>query len=236
LQQASGSSRTATTCRSNTGGSAPSGIDVATLFFGNPLSRWTGRWSAALYERFGIDPVESVAWLGVVPLLLAGYAVSCRLSTPEIRPWLWIALVFFVWALGPYLMVFGQNSGIMLPQTLLRYVPIVNNARIPARAFVVVLLTVALVGAVGLAAFRRTRYGTPIGVAAIVAAVINFWPAPHAIFPLHSSFVYDTLRHLPPGVLMEVPFGVGDGNTDRGYVDHMAFYYQTIHGQPRAAA
>lgn len=215
--------------------SAPSGIDIASLFFGNPMNRWTGRWSAGLYDRFGIDPVESVAWLGLAPIALAAYAVLRRRSMPEVRPWLWIGLLFFVWALGPYLMLFGQNSGLMLPQTVLRYVPIVNNARIPARAFVVVLLTVALLGAVALSRLRAAApwRGTAIACLAIAAVLVDFWPAPHAIFPLQSSFVYSTLGHLPRGVLMEIPFGVGDGNTERGHVDHLSLYYQTIHGQPQ---
>ena len=150
---------------------------------------------------------------------------------PEIRLWLWMALLFFVWSLGPYLMVLGRNSGLMLPQTALRYVPIVNNARIPSRAFIVVVLMVALVGAMALSRWRA-KYGAAAAAIAITAVLIDFWPAPHPIFPLQSSFVYETLGRLPRGVLMEIPLGFGDGGAGRGKFDHLSLYYQMIHGQP----
>ena len=67
----------------------------------------------------------------------------------------WIAGLFFVWALGPYLRVFGVNTAFMLPQTILRFVPVVANARIPGRAFVVVQLMIAVLGAMALAPSSR---------------------------------------------------------------------------------
>ena len=58
--------------------SAPAGIDVATMLFGNPFHPLWGVAVRHVYARLGIDLVESGAWLGVVPLALAAYAIARR--------------------------------------------------------------------------------------------------------------------------------------------------------------
>ena len=158
--------------------SAPSGIDVASLVLGNPLHPLSGDVTTSVYRRFTISQIESSAWLGLSPLMLLALAVWRHRSDLEIRRWLWIGGVFLVWSLGPYLMVFGHNSGIMLPHTFIRFLPIVANARMPGRAFVVVQLVVALVGAMVLASRRKTRCGTAIALIATLAVVADYWPRP----------------------------------------------------------
>ena len=59
--------------------------------------------------------------------------------------------VFLVWALGPYLLVGGFDTGLKLPQILARFVPFVANARMPGRAIVVVFMALAVLVAAGLA-------------------------------------------------------------------------------------
>src|SRR5581483_10621561 len=97
------------------------------------------------------------AWLGIVPLLLAGYALTYRRRDPAVRRWVFIGAVFGIWALGPHLILFGWNSGAVLPQALLRYIPIAANARIPGRAMVVVYLALAMLGAIGFSELRSRR-------------------------------------------------------------------------------
>ena len=45
--------------------------------------------------------------------------------------------------------------------------------------------------------------------------------------------MYDTLRRLPRGNVMEVPLGIRDGSGEHGKLDGWALYYQTVHGQPQ---
>ena len=54
------------------------------------------------------------------------------------RTWLLLGCVFLVWSAGPFLRVFGIDTGLPLPQVLLRYVPVVSNARIPPHVGVLV--------------------------------------------------------------------------------------------------
>ena len=132
--------------------SAPPGIDLAALALGNPLGVLNGGWTAAIYDRLldrshrerRLDRIRAAgrARLGHQAVAPAhggpnafsglpacsssgrsGRTCGCSASTPRI----------------------------MLPQTILRFLPVVANARIPGRAFVVVQLMIAVLGAMALA-------------------------------------------------------------------------------------
>ena len=102
-----------------------------------------------LYGTAGVDLVEQVAWLGpAVITFLAVVMLRCR---PIAARWMLTTAVFGVWSLGPYLEVAGHGTAFWLPATLLRWVPVVSNARIPGRAIVVVYLCCAIMCAHGCA-------------------------------------------------------------------------------------
>ena len=212
--------------------SAPPGIDLASLVLGNPLGFGTGRQTTSLLQQLSIDWTESAAWLGAAPLLLFALALARLRSNREARVYFWITALFFVWSLGPYLRVFGFNTGFMLPQTLLRFIPVVSNARIPGRAFVVVVLMVAMLGAMTIAHLRRTHGSRTTVAVALAALVLDFWPA-HPSIPVERPAIYDTLASEPPGVVLEIPLGLRDGFGERGALNHHALVFQTVHGHPQ---
>lgn len=212
--------------------SAPPGIDVGALVAGNPLGVVTGAWTTALYERLGIDRSESAVWIGVAPLALLFFAVGRRRLSPAVNAYLWIGAVFFVWSLGPYLRIFGYNTAFMMPQTFLRFVPVLANARIPGRAFTVVALMVAVIGALGLAAIESSQRRR-VARLALALVVLDFWPMPHPSTPIDHPGIYAILNGLPAGTLLEIPIGVRDGFGQRGNLDHMSLFYQTIHHHPQ---
>jgi hypothetical protein len=65
--------------------SAPVGIDPLTLLTGNPFHGVWGESVRRLYQRMGIDVIESGAWLGIVPLVFAAYAVRHRWRDPAVK-------------------------------------------------------------------------------------------------------------------------------------------------------
>ncbi len=145
--------------------------------------------------------------------------------------------MFFVWALGPHLMAFGQNTAMILPEAFVRFVPILANARMPSRTLVVVDLALALLSAIAVAAWRRrARQPTFVLASVLLLVVADYLPAPFPLLALDRPAIYDTLRERPePGALCELPIGVGDGigtvrapDTNRLYE---ALYHQTIHGR-----
>jgi hypothetical protein len=215
--------------------SAPPGIDVGALVLGNPWSPLYGGWIRDLYARLGIHAVESVAWLGIVPVGCLLFAASRLRAQAEVRRWLVLIALFLVWALGPYLMVFGANSGFILPQTLLRFVPLLANARMPGRAFVMVVLGVAMIVACVLASLatnpRRRRMLIAFAALLILA---DYWSAPPPLVTLDRPRLYQALRSLPSGPVLDLPLGLRDGFGERGHLDHRALFYQTLHEHPLA--
>ena len=217
---------------------APPGIDLASLLLGSQLHPITGGLTTRIYHHFGINPIEGAAWLGLVPVALVVVAIRRLRARADVQTALWIGGVFFIWALGPYVRVLDYNTAVMLPQTLLRYVPIVANARIPGRAFVVVQLMVALLGALALTSLRTTRptlgpRGMLIGVLAIAGVLVDYWPATRSWMPTDTPSVYRTLTSLPPGMVLNVPLGFRDGFGARGHFDDRVLFYQTVHEHPQ---
>ena len=227
--------------------SSPKGVDLATLVLGSPFHPVWGDAVQRVYGRVGIDLIESTAWLGLVPLALAAWVVRRHwrsklgvASSPEntrsrlVRQWVFIGAVFFVWALGPHLMIWGTNTGMILPQALIRYVPLVNNARIPGRAMVVAYLALAMLVAFAVTELRaRWRHSRTWLVVAAVLIVADYLPAPFPLVALERPVVYETLRdRTEPGVVCELPLGVRDGFGVRGTFDERVLFYQTIHSRP----
>jgi hypothetical protein len=235
--------------------SAPKGIDLASFILGNPLNGLWGATVRGAYRSGAIDLVESTGWLGVVPMLLAGWAVWRRIDARAIPPcpasegsppphnppphdatsravsqWSTIGLVFLVWALGPHLTVFGMSTGMPLPQALLRYVPVVANARIPGRAMIMTYLALSVLSAIGISKRHQTRTPVLILMLAVLAIVADFLPAPFPLVALDHPSIYEVLRdRREPGAVCELPLGIRDGLGDRGAFDDRVLFYQTIH-------
>ena len=212
--------------------SAPGGIDVAGAVAGNPFNPLWGVWVRRVYDTLGMDTFNDPLWLGVVPLVLV---LTRRdwMAASAARRWLLLTLAFLVWALGPFLTVFGVNTGLPLPQILLRYVPVVSNARIPAHAAVMVCLGVAVLLAFAIATSRRLR--SPAAIACVLlVVVIDLLSAPFPLTPLDHPPLYDRLAALPPGAVLDVPTGIRDGFGPEGVFDASVLYFQTIHEHPIA--
>ena len=225
--------------------SAPKGVDVATMFLGNPFNPVLRTPLQALYGVAQVDAIETVAWLGLVPIGLVlslwwrrettdGPSMVEVTRSPDVVGWALVAVVFLLWALGPHLMVFGENTGMILPQAVVRYVPILNNARIPGRAVVLVYLALSVFAATAVARLSHTRRIGALGVAAILIGIgVDYLPAPVPLLRLDYPKLYDEIRKRPEqGAVCELPLGLRDGFGERGRLDGMALYYQTIHQRP----
>jgi hypothetical protein len=145
--------------------------------------------------------------------------------------WVWTAVVFLAWALGPHLTVLGVKTGLWLPEVLLRYVPIVANARIPGRAMVMVYLAVSMLMAVTLA---RAGIRRPLVRLIGVIVLLDFLPVPVPLLEIDRPALYADLAAQPAGAVLDLPFGLRDGFGDTGALDHRTLYYQTLHGKPIA--
>jgi len=212
--------------------SAPRGIDLIAPLLGHPRHPFTRTITGRAYSAVTVDYIETVAWMGIVPMLLLFWRRRSAALPPDERVWWVVAAVFGVWAAGPFLTVGGFDSGLWLPESLARYVPFVANARMPGRAMVGVYLA----GAV-LLAFRFSRSGGRLGSASrqwlIIAAVLaEFCDVPVPLTALDDPAPYRALAAAPPGAVCEVPFGIGDGLGGAGSQDRRVLFSATIHQHP----
>ncbi len=212
--------------------SAPGGIELVTLATGNPLHPLYGSMTTRLFGRLDIGLIDQTAWIGLVPLLIGLCALKVGWQTDKVsRRWWPVAAFFLLWAGGPFLHVGGQGTGIVLPQFFVRFLPILENARMPGRAFVMVILAVAIVCAVFVAA-RRWRPGAIallIGLALVDGLVI---PYPLSAVPpvghIERHMAEDALK----GSVLDMPLGLQDGFGQLGQFDSRSLARQMHHQRP----
>jgi hypothetical protein len=213
--------------------SAPAGVDVMSLFAGNPYSRAYGHLVRPAYDRADVNLIEQVGWLGpgVLGLCIAGLWGRSR-GGPG-RRWVVPLMVFGVWAAGPFLEIAGRGSPLWLPAVLLRWVPFVANARIPARAIVVVYLACAMLAAFGSRRLLEDRRRRPLFAALVALVVLDYAPSRMPIMYPARPATIDRLASGPSsGAVLEVPFGLRDGFGEVGSLDPQSMWFQTIHQRP----
>src|SRR5262249_55529020 len=183
----------------------------------------------------GVNLVESVGWLGVVPVALLVYAVLRRWADASVREWVAIAGLFFAWALGTHVHVGGQNIAMIMPAAIIRWIPFAANARMPGRAMVVVYLALAILSAIALDAWPRARR-LPILATILTALLVSadFLSAPVPITAMTCPEIYNVIRErAEPGSLAELPMSVGDGLRANTLFDQRFLVCQTLaHGRP----
>ena len=212
--------------------SAPGGIDTLALVAGNPAHAWYGSRIIGLFDRLEIGIIDQAGWIGLVPIAIA-IAVSSAGSqtTAEQRRWFAVAVAFFVWSLGPFLLIAGRATGIMLPQFFVRFVPILSNARIPGRGFVMVTLAAAVLCAL-VASERRWRPRTLAALAALAMVDGLVAPYPLSIVPPPGLIEQRLLADPRRGSILLIPTGYQDGFAMVGQFDPIAFVRQMQHGRP----
>ncbi len=205
--------------------SAPRGIDALAPALGNPFHPLFGGLATGLYERLGLDRIEAVGWLGVVPFVVLLMGRGKWSDVEEARRWKVVLCVFAVWALGPFLTIAGFDAGLPLPQALARFVPVVENARMPGRAIVGVYLALGVLMVLRVAGHagpkpRPTDARTSVAQGfspgyiwvLFVLLVLDYLPAPIPLTALDRPAVYEQLGTIDDsGAVIEVPFGIGDG-------------------------
>ena len=237
--------------------SAPRGVDMVAPLVGNPFHPVYGSGVSALYRNLGLDRIEAVGWLGIVPIVVLLIGRGTWFDRDEARRWKIVLAVFAIWALGPFLTVAGFDAGLPLPQALARFVPLVENARMPGRAMVGVYLALSVLMALRLAGLAGLKASTTNGASAatdpdvvptfrsafgrravqwalLFVLVLDYLHAPVPLTALDRPVVYEQLATISDsGAVIEVPFGIGDGLSEgRGSQERRLLYHATVHGHP----
>lgn len=157
--------------------------------------------------------------------------------------WFWaLAALFFAWlTLGPFVHVNGVSTRIPGPFVLLQTLPFFKGNRYPSRYSVLLLLSLAVLAAYGLAAltgWRRGRRLVGIEMRKLLSGIaVGVFLAEHLALPLPQSdmrvpALYAALADAPPGSLLDIPFAWRNGFRITGPLDAgfmFGQFYQTAH-------
>jgi hypothetical protein len=209
--------------------SAP-GVDVAAWLTPNPLHPlWgsgQGSWLAHLPNGFD----ENVASLSWVALVVIAFAVARSGFRGPSGWWIFTGL-FAGLSLGPFVSVGGINTYVPTPWALLRYLPIIGAARMPTRMTILVMLGLSMLFAMAVAHLRLRLARPRLAVACIaVLLIFELLPSPRPVFSAAVPEVHRIIRNDPrPVRVMNLPFGLKDGLSERGVYSARYQYFQTVH-------
>ena len=213
--------------------SAP-GVDLVSFVLPNPNHALAPdgikSWLSSRPGRFE-GQVASLSLVGMLVIGLAWWSVRFRPS----RFWVAITIGFALLALGPFIQVAGINTYIPTPWALLRYVPLIGAARMPARFAVVALLGFCVIFAAALAALTSRQPGRRRLILGVVGFALAFelLPIPRTLYSAEIPPIYRTIAADPrPVRVLELPFGIRDGLSSFGDYRASSQFYQTAHGKP----
>ena len=185
-----------------------------------------------------------VGWVTAGLALLAALRFRRR-----IRIWGWTALVFGLFALGPFLQINGRyrfdldgvEATFPLPYALLHYIPIIKANRAPNRNSVLLMLAVAVLVGYALAWLlqqRRVRalIARPqawLAVLLCAALLFEHLALPAPLSDARVPAVYAQIAADPaPVSVMHLPLGWRNSFGVFGPEKTLLQYYQTTHGKP----
>ncbi len=169
--------------------------------------------------------------LGALGLAVLG-AILRRRARQPVALLLGIGLVFWLLSLGSHLKVLGFHTGVPLPDLLLQELPIVRLARAPGRHIVVAMLGVAILAGAGWQRLPR-RW---LRAATLCLVAFEYAALPLPLISTQVEPVYHRLAEIPGDyAVLELPFGVRDGNGALGWPDNQQIFAQTVHAHPIVA-
>ena len=193
-------------------------------------------WGSALAPTYrviarGAGGVEAIAFLGYVPLLLAGVGVAGRWRAR----WFWVAAfaLFSALALGPVLHIGGRTvHGLswLMPYRLVGYLPYGDIPRVPARFVVMGTLCLSVLAARGAWILQRALSPRPAAFVAGILCALGIAETLPVPFPTR-------LVDVPPFYTRLRAESGNSGVLELPIPDDPATYprrmlYQTVHGKP----
>jgi hypothetical protein len=211
--------------------SSTPGVDLLAFIAPNPnhplvhpfVSGWLARQDGGFAEN-----VASLPLVAMIVIAVATVKLGVRLQ----RYWLGLGLVTALLALGPFVRVGGFNLCVPTPWTLGRYIPVLSEARAPARFTVLVMLAAGVLFAVALRAITSRYPAARTRIVAVVTALLllELLPSPRPLYSAVAPSVYDIIAASPVDTrVLELPFGARDGLASYGNFNASAQFYQTRH-------
>ena len=193
----------------------------------------------------------NTVFLGWVTLALA--IVGALAYQRRVRLWVWTAVLFGLFTLGPFLQIDGEYrfdldgiaASIPLPYALLHYLPVIKANRAPNRNSVVLMLALAVLAGYGVwwivqrigrrdAGVARPAW-LALGGAGLLGALVLFehLGAPLPLSDMRVPAVYEQIAAQPGNqAVMQIPLGWRNSFGVFGPEQTIFQFYQSAHGKP----
>ncbi len=182
---------------------------------------WGSFFDSLFGKYFTGNNAESVQYLGI-SILVAILFFHKHIPHRQKRLWIITIIVFGIMSLGPVLHIFGKETSIPLPYTLVTNLPVFSAIRVVARAGVMVgFATCVLFG--WTIATNRHRSRTAVIAGAVILLEFLFVP-----FPIQSaklSPAYDEVKNVQGSRIIEIPAAINYTAASR------ALYASALHGK-----
>jgi len=207
---------------------------------------------AEYYALAGLKQnVESVVYVGwtVIGLMVAGIIIGTDTGDKKnIRFWQISLIIFGLLALGPFLKIFGQSEfaisdmkfNVVLPYIIFFKIPMMTIARVPARFYVLLSLSLALLAAYVLQRMLRWFDGWTgiwsfswklvLTIFFSVLILTEYIALPFRLQEVSIPPVYAQIKMDPEQfTLLELPLWWTSGHRVEGNPVTIIEYYQTFH-------
>jgi len=207
-----------------------------------------------LYTPGARSIFENFTYLGVIILfsyfaLIFFYKKLNKKAKENIKPFLFVSIVFFILTLGPFLHVFGRwtlpvDGGITivfpLPYIILHYIPFINSIRVPGRLIVGFIFSAYIVSAYVInSLLGKQKKIIRLFIFLLLFIIffvdhkyyVNLDVIPKNFYP--TSLFQEIKKDKEFSAVLELPFTVRDGLTYFG--DISAFQMtvgETFHNKP----
>ncbi|MFC1667924.1 interleukin-like EMT inducer domain-containing protein [Chlamydiota bacterium] len=199
------------------------------------------------YRTYG----EWCIFPGYLALLFFVYALVFLQKKKEKNVWILCAIFFLLLSGGPYLLIGGKNTEIMLPLYLLRHLPFIGDIRVPARFGIMMMFALSIISAFSfthilsfLKSINNTRGKFLSFCFVCISFSIVFFEC--SFFPTYSQAATNQpLTRIPDPeeyssiickncnncAILDLPIGWKDGYSKQGHHRALQQYYQVFHNK-----
>jgi hypothetical protein len=203
-------------------------LDLLALFI--PGGHWRfASLTQGYWSRLPGSVHESSVYIGLSVTCVLIYTIARRraLDRSILLMWWSVLLFFAILALGPVLHIWGREvTRVAMPYAWLeRLIPALDISGVPVRMTVMVVLSAAVISAMGFKLLLQGSRGTRLLAALLLVALgVEYLPQ-----PIPTSQVT-----IPPYVLALAHLPGKDGVLDTVTEGSLMLYYQTVHQKPLA--
>jgi len=217
------------------GGAGRYVADLLGLFTPSVLHPFLGKYAWVVARQFKGNVAEWTVFLGFTVVFFAILAIKKFYGKDsQVRFWTLSLVVFLLFSLGPFPRILGLTIPIPMPFFPFRYIPVLNNVRVPSRFNIIVMLSCAVLFAFSSRClFCKLRKKSLKSLAAAVLTGLISFEYLAIPFPMFNTEQPSIYAHIggdkEAGTLLEIPLGWADGFKQLGVMEGDFMYCQTLH-------